>query len=59
MRTITRLSTFCDRCGTVSPTVEVPSSTETVELAEALQRLGWRISRRLGSVQCPRCAGGR
>ncbi|MGO1385751.1 MAG: hypothetical protein ACTHU1_13325 [Arachnia sp.] len=56
MRTITRMSTFCMRCGVVSESVVVPSSAETVELADALQRLGWAFSGRLDSMKCPGCA---
>lgn len=57
MRTLTRMATFCSTCGHASEAVEVPSSSETVELAQALQRLGWQFSRRLDAVQCPGCAG--
>lgn len=58
-RTITRLSTFCGRCIIESPAVEVPSSSETIALVDALRSKGWQADDTLQVVICPHCAASR
>lgn len=53
--TITRLSVLCGRCNTESEPVKVPSSSETIEMVDALNSNGWLINDTMTAVLCPDC----